>query len=310
MTSVWYVGRYGKRQLSVGDWAALGIITTKQNEWSLDNGWSLPESDFTPTQLSILASMDEFQTGQDGPRIKIASPAITGGSSPFSIYFEKSKELYEDFLSREPKYSYLMNKLPELYSDFTKLPDGELPLKFDSGQIASEYNNGVSGNIQVIKDGAIYSPFTFAGPAAAYYHGTLSNTVKRIGQRFRFDPNPAVGATQNGAVAMAITRSPIAIPIPTMGLHAVIGPDSVIIGVWNGPDEPGADGLVTLISHSGLKLRVDGRSEYEFECWIDDTKTTPELTWEIRAASSRRVIRRGTKQDARFTSWAGNHVFF
>lgn len=31
MTNVWYVGRYGKRQLSIGDWAQLGVVTTKQN---------------------------------------------------------------------------------------------------------------------------------------------------------------------------------------------------------------------------------------------------------------------------------------
>lgn len=26
MTSVWYVGRYGKRQLSVGDWAGAQVV--------------------------------------------------------------------------------------------------------------------------------------------------------------------------------------------------------------------------------------------------------------------------------------------
>ena len=63
MTNVWYVGPYGKRQLSVSDWAQLGAVATEATEWNLDNGWSIPESQLTPTQLARLAASDEFLTG-------------------------------------------------------------------------------------------------------------------------------------------------------------------------------------------------------------------------------------------------------
>lgn len=159
MTNVWYVGRYGKRQLSVKDWAQLGVVTTTPNEWSLDNGWSLPESDFTPTQLSILAGIDEFQTGQDGPRIKTPSPAITGGSSPFSIYFEKMKFLFDNFFTLksafDSQYFSLITSLKhEVWHDFTNDPNG-IPVNVDSGG-SWTVHVGQSKNDLVVQSG-LYS---------------------------------------------------------------------------------------------------------------------------------------------------------
>ena len=101
MSSVWYVGKYGKRQLSVQDWAALGAVVTEGTEWNIDNGWSISENSFTNRQLTILSTLDGFKTGQaDGPRIPAnAESDFGGGASPYSAYFDKMVETFNSFMS-------------------------------------------------------------------------------------------------------------------------------------------------------------------------------------------------------------------
>ncbi|UCZ58634.1 hypothetical protein [Mycolicibacterium phocaicum] len=205
-------------------------------------------------------------------------------------------------------------RLPELWSSFVGLADGTAPTAFTTGQAAStfRFSTGTELMRPVINDGALYSGWSAAGTAAGYYRGQLSGNVTRIGQRFRFKPNTAGSPTVAGGAAMAICRTQLTdAGVPTMALHFVVSPTLVQVGFWNGADEPGADGLTNVVAQTfSNQLRVDDRSEYEMEAWIDTSVSPARLRWEVRSADARRVILGGELTDSRLTSYAGPHVFF
>lgn len=267
MTNVWYVGRYGKRQLSAGDWAQLGVVTTKQNEWSLDNGWSLPESDFTPTQLSILASMDEFQTGQDGPRIKTPSPAITGGSSPFSIYFEKMKFLFDNFFTLksafDSQYFSLITSLkPEVWHDFTNDPNG-IPVNVDSGGSWTVHVDQ-SKNDLVVQSGLLVLTDTVTTTLrAGYAQKQLASAATYLEGEIKFT---STGSSEGSAICFAAFVS----PLPTFPFnspcHLVTSRNSITWGVF-------VDGVFTILRIVNFSAPlVDGKTYHVEAAWDSETK--------------------------------------
>lgn len=99
MTNVWYVGPYGERQLSIQDWASMGVTATEGTAWNLGNGWSVSESSLSMGQLAALALSDEFLTGQSGPRVKDEIPLPVHPLSVYSVYYSKTKQLYDQFIA-------------------------------------------------------------------------------------------------------------------------------------------------------------------------------------------------------------------
>lgn len=196
---------------------------------------------------------------------------------------------------------------PELYTSFVNKPDNaSYPTTFDTGQTASEVNWGTATTMSV-SDGALTQLPADNNTAAGYYVGQLTGTVTRIGQRFKFKPNPSGAPTTGGAVAMAICRTAIAgTTIPTMSVHFEISPASVGIGIWNGADEPGTDGLTLLGGNNFTNsLKVDDQTEYEMEAWVEGTK----VTFEVREGDGL-IIYRGTYTDSRVGTYGGPWVFF
>lgn len=96
MSSVWYVGKYTRREISVLDWATSGV-TAQRVEWNRLNGWSIPESDFTSQQLLILDGDVDFLLGQpDGPRDTPSPPTDPDFDNRSSYaYYRELKEIIE-----------------------------------------------------------------------------------------------------------------------------------------------------------------------------------------------------------------------
>ena len=197
-------------------------------------------------------------------------------------------------------------RTPELWSSFVGVADGAVPTTFTTGQTASVYTNAGAPveDAQVINDGALYSGWTASNTHASYYRGQLSASAKRIGQRFRFKANPSGSATTTGTAAMAICAAQLNSTIPQMALHFAVTPVAVVVGVWN-------TSLIPIVSQTfSNSLRVDDRSEYEMEAWIDTSVSPARCRWEIRSGDTGRVILGGEFTDSRLTSYAGPHVFF
>lgn len=68
--SVWYIGTADERIITIEEWAAAGITSDSSDHWNKFNGWSVPESEFNPTQTTLLESLtDQFWVGApEGPR--------------------------------------------------------------------------------------------------------------------------------------------------------------------------------------------------------------------------------------------------
>jgi hypothetical protein len=68
MSSVWYIGLSDVRTITSANWAAVGAPGSDAT-WNSANGWSIPTTSFTASQLTYLATQSDFATGQpDGPR--------------------------------------------------------------------------------------------------------------------------------------------------------------------------------------------------------------------------------------------------
>lgn len=73
MASVWYIGTGWQRKITAADWATAGISGRPTVEWNKTNGWSIPHSQFTTAQLTMLDGDANFLLNQpDGPRTKPA----------------------------------------------------------------------------------------------------------------------------------------------------------------------------------------------------------------------------------------------
>lgn len=71
MASVWYIGTGWQRKITAADWATAGISGRPTVEWNKSNGWSIPHSQFTTAQLTMLDGDANFLLNQaDGPRTK------------------------------------------------------------------------------------------------------------------------------------------------------------------------------------------------------------------------------------------------
>jgi len=162
--------------------------------------------------------------------------------------------------------------VPELFSSFATVPDGPVPNKFDSGQPASVLTNAVAGSTPIISNGVLTFAPTTSSPTAGYYKGELSGDCTWIGARVKF----AAGSTHDSSVVLAICKTEITSvsAVPTMALHAVIGPTKWEFGYWDGPDGgntgyhpfSGATGNWT---DYGTNLIADDKTEVAIDFYFD-----------------------------------------
>jgi hypothetical protein len=106
MSSVWYIGKASKREISPAVWtSAIGSGSYSDSVWDATNGWSLPTSSFTTSQLNLLASDSEFSLGQpDGPRTSV-TPNPSQLKDSALAYYQAAANL----LSAFPAPSKLVN---------------------------------------------------------------------------------------------------------------------------------------------------------------------------------------------------------
>lgn len=72
MTAVWYIGGSDVREITADEWTAIGFVGGTDSRWDVNNGWSIPATDFTDTQLDLLARFGDFDVNApDGPRMPI-----------------------------------------------------------------------------------------------------------------------------------------------------------------------------------------------------------------------------------------------
>lgn len=108
MTAVWYIGRKNERTLKPGDWSGTaGGPYTQESSWNADNGWSIPESEFSSQQLAVLELDPEFLTGaDDGPRVFPAPGSLPITNPPYlasaHAYYAAIKILYDNWMAGTP----------------------------------------------------------------------------------------------------------------------------------------------------------------------------------------------------------------
>ncbi|UJQ86698.1 hypothetical protein SEA_JALEBI_5 [Gordonia phage Jalebi] len=86
MANVWYIG-----DAQVREWSGF--------QWSIWNGWSIPESAFTSGQLAELDADPGFLLGQTGPRtLPPWSPDSTVGRE--SVYLQQMKVIRDEIPGR------------------------------------------------------------------------------------------------------------------------------------------------------------------------------------------------------------------
>jgi hypothetical protein len=102
MTAVWFIGNRSVRTINVAAWAATGVTVDTDDVWSVQNGWSIPETDFTEQQLNVLAQFPDFYVGApDGPRIRQPDNGFPTPSMA-EIYYRLILQMYEDWVSGSP----------------------------------------------------------------------------------------------------------------------------------------------------------------------------------------------------------------
>ena len=190
---------------------------------------------------------------------------------------------------------------PDVYSDFTTLPDGPAPSTFASGQAASTAPvPDPSMNLR-ISDGKLTFAPTIDGPAAAYFRTSdLGKPVAAMGMKWTFSAQP--GGTP-GVAAMAITGSladPLGGASPLMPLHFIVTRDG-----WNYSVSPGTSGggaeLITLAAGTfDSPLVEDGNTIHEVQVSIRGNTATIDLP-----DGNRQEV-----QDPRIEAWASRYAFF
>lgn len=59
--TVTYHGEFPRREVSVADWLRAGISDQPEIVWDKNNGWSVPQSSFSPFALQALRQDSEFK---------------------------------------------------------------------------------------------------------------------------------------------------------------------------------------------------------------------------------------------------------
>lgn len=139
MASVWYVGTSHERTISSVTWNSSTGSTRPKSVWNVDNGWSLPHSDFNSAQLELLANIDGFLVGQaDGPRPyprPAGNPTAAEGDKSAYVYYKAIYDLMgslmelglDDAESVAELISLASTKADKTYVNAAIRPGGYIP---------------------------------------------------------------------------------------------------------------------------------------------------------------------------------------
>lgn len=182
-------------------------------------------------------------------------------------------------------------------ADFTGLPEGPAPRRFDGGQPASVIASpDDEGDRLRIEHGRLtYRPTTDGSAAAFFSSPDLGSSVKGIGARFVFRP----GAGTPGAITLVVSRG-IEHRVPPMtrplAINFVVTPINWNIAVSRTDTSP-----LEVVGANSFKhpLTVDGKTAYDARLTINGDQVTVDLP--------------GTHQvvtDPRISEWQGSYATF
>jgi hypothetical protein len=182
-------------------------------------------------------------------------------------------------------------------ADFTTMPDGAAPHRFDGGQSATIVASPDDPGDQLrIEHGRLtYRPTTPGSAGAFFSSPDLGSSVKGIGARFVFRP----GSGTLGAVTLVVSRG-IDNRVPPMtrplAINFVVTPINWNIAVSRTDTSP----LEVIGANSFTRpLRADGVTAYDARLKIDGDRVTVDLP--------------GTHQivtDPRISEWQGSFATF
>jgi hypothetical protein len=182
-------------------------------------------------------------------------------------------------------------------ADFTTMPNGPAPNRFDGGQPATvAASPDDPGNQLRIEHGRLtYRPTTQGSAQAFFSSPDLRSSVKGIGARFVLRP----GSGTLGAITMVVSRGIDKRP-PAMTRPLAI--NFVVTAInWNisvsGTDTSPLEVVAT--DSFRQPLREDGKTAYEARLTIDGAQVTVDLPGTHRRVS-----------DPRFSEWAGSFATF
>jgi hypothetical protein len=182
-------------------------------------------------------------------------------------------------------------------ADFTTMPDGPAPHRFDGGQSATIVASpDDAGDRLRIEHGRLtYRPTTHGSAGAFFSSPDLGSSVKDIGARFVFRP----GSGTLGAITLVVSRG-IDNRVPPMtrplAINFVVTPINWNIAVSRTDTSP-----LEVIGANSFKrpLSADGVTAYEARLTIDNDQVTVDLP--------------GTHQvvtDPRISEWQGSFATF
>jgi len=182
-------------------------------------------------------------------------------------------------------------------ADFTAMPNGPAPDRFDGGQPAIVVaGSDDPGDRLRIRDGRLtYQPTTHGVAAAFFSSPDLGSSVKAMGARFVFLP----GSDNTGAVTLVVSRGvdrrvpPMVKPLP---IQFVVTPINWNISVSRDDASPPD---VVAADFFQQPLHEDGRTPYEARLTIDGGQVTVDLPGIHKIVS-----------DPRFSEWQGSFATF
>lgn len=59
-THIQYTGKASRRIVTAAQWAAAGIVVQEDSEWSFQNDFSVPITEFSSAQLDLLRNEGQF----------------------------------------------------------------------------------------------------------------------------------------------------------------------------------------------------------------------------------------------------------
>jgi hypothetical protein len=182
-------------------------------------------------------------------------------------------------------------------ADFTAMPNGPAPNRFDGGQPATVVAkpDAPGDQLRIEHGRLIYRPITHGVAAAFLSSPDLGSSVKGIGARFVFQPGS--GSTM-GAITLVVSRG-IDKRVPPMITPVAI--NFVVTAInWNIAVARTETSLEVVAADSFKRpLRADGVTPYEARLTIDGAQVTVDLP------GTHRIV-----TDPRFSEWQGSFATF
>lgn len=156
MASVWYVGGASQRIITAAQWAGAGVAGATDSIWNQANGWSIPKSNFSAAQLTILGNHPgQFDVNApDGPRGTSENPTpdtyVKPGDlvTPGTLAFEALRKLRGGIIARMESRGTIVSSF-QISPSVTLLPSCSLrippSLRAVEMEVGAAYSTGTAG---------------------------------------------------------------------------------------------------------------------------------------------------------------------